>query len=176
MTDWPWEFDAGCDRTLIVGLGGESTGACSLMVTDGDQPDGPTAYLDALDIPEVTGKLWEACGQQPPVMLGRPDLDSARDEDGWVSVAGVQLRESAAGVTVEIPGGMRTLTAAQARQMAAVAVAMADGGDAEPDPAEVDALESALREASGRHDPGDEMTGIARALLLAGWKREARNG
>jgi hypothetical protein len=77
--------------------------------------------------PDLCRAVFEASGSLPPVMLGRPDLAAVRDPGGWACFRGLQLRESPnGGVSFGIGGNLETLTAAQVRQMAAVAVAMAD--------------------------------------------------
>jgi hypothetical protein len=83
--------------------------------------------VDALDIPKLTVMLYRACGQEPPVMIGRPGLDSVRDADGWVSFRGLRVRRAAGGgVSFAIGGNTETLSEAMARQCAAVTVALAD--------------------------------------------------
>ena len=82
---------------------------------------------DPLTAPDLCRAICEASGTLPPVMLGRPDLASARDADGWVSFRGLRLRRSEdGGVTFAVGGNSETLPPAQARRAAAVAVAMAD--------------------------------------------------
>jgi hypothetical protein len=130
---------------------------------------------DPLLAPDLCRAICEAAGTLPPVMLGRPDLAAVLDADGFASFRGLSARRSAdGGVTFSVAGNSETLSAPQVRHLAAIAVALAD--EPEPTLAEVDELESVLREATGRHDPDDTMTGIALAVLRAGWKREATDG
>jgi hypothetical protein len=136
---------------------------CAIAV--GGQP----FFVDPLEIDEHARAMYEAAGVPSPVTLERPDLGPTPRTHLF---RGLDVYRSADdGVTFAIGGNRETLSASLVRQMAAVAVALADAG--EPDQAEVDALESVLREASGRHDPDDTMTGIARAILAAGYRREA---
>ena len=145
--------------------------------------NGSLVDVDALDIPEVTAAMYRACGQEPPVMLGRPDLDAMRGPDGSVRFGNLALYRTAdggIGFAVRLPGeahGVCTvLTPAQARQAAAVAVALADK-EPEPDPADVEALARAIH--AGRCNltvvPGacDDCRAGARSALLAGWNRPA---
>jgi hypothetical protein len=178
MTDWPWEFNAGSGRKLIIGpTGGE--GRCYLRVESGDDADGPSACLDGLDLPEIMVKACEAAGTAPPVMLGRPDVNAMRDARGWVSFRGVQLRESRdGGVSLGIGGNLETLSSAQARQMAAVAVAMADKPP-EPDPAEVGEIAALIYQTmypGYAPEPGERAREAARAVLLRMRGREADRG
>lgn len=173
MTGWPWEFNAGDGRTLVIGPSEEGTGSGWLKVETEDDPDGPRAYLDGLDIPLVTAKLWEATGALPPVMLGRPDLASARDAGGWVSFGGLRLRESGdGGVSFAMGESTVTLPAGMARQCAAVVVAIADGCRPEPDQAVVEGLAAVIAD-GGIGLPPREARTLARAILLAGYGREA---
>ena len=135
------------------------------VVVQGAKP----VYVDALDIPEVTNAMHRAAGQEPPVMLGRPDLASARDGNGWIGFRGLQLRKSDdGGVTFSVGGNTETLTEAQARQCAAVVVALADGPP-EPDPAEVDEIAALIYAGlypGYAEPPGERARDAARAVLL----------
>lgn len=130
--------------------------------------------VDALDIPEVTNAMWRACGQEPPVMLGRPDL--GLDLIHWpmeYKFRELAVRRSAdGGVTFGIGGNSETLPPSQVRQMAAIAVALAD----EPDPhlADVESLASYLAEAG--FGPGATPETVAVAALRWMRNREARDG
>jgi hypothetical protein len=132
--------------------------------------------VDPLHIPEIAAKMYEACGQQPPVMLGRPDIP---ESDPWCPWPGSSLSAIAAGRQVRqmwLNGPSLSMAPAQARQYAA----LADRADAEPDPADVDDLAAVIR-----HElyPGSERTGLrpsgsdrtaARAALR--WMRDREAG
>jgi len=121
----PYVYESGNGATLRVD---PADGPAAMLKATGKNGGESWVPVDALEIPDVTNAMWRAAGQEPPVMLGRPDLASARDPGGWASFRGLQLRESAdGGVSFGIGGNLETLTAAQTRQLAAVAVAMADG-------------------------------------------------
>jgi hypothetical protein len=148
--------------------------------------NGSLLDVDALEIPEITTAMYRACGHKPPVMLGRPDLDAMRGPDGSVRFGNLALYRTAdgdIGFAVRLPGEAHGVCAllppAQARQAAAVAVALADEKP-EPDPAEVDALARTLREASLFPEPltplYPDLRDLARKILLAGWKRETDRG
>lgn len=118
--------------------------------------------VDPLDIPEVTAAMYRACGQEPPVMLGRPDLNAMRDADGWVSIRCLRLRRATGGgVSFAIGGSMETITEAQARQCAAVTAALADKRDLEDD----DVFE--LAAVLAQH-PSATFPELARAVLADG--------
>jgi hypothetical protein len=112
-------------------------------------------------LPDVIREMCEKAGTAAPVMLGRPDLDSIRDTDGSVPIRGLRLRESGdGGVTVSVGGNAETLSPAQARQAAAVAVALADESRDEGD---VFVLASVM----AKH-PGATFPELARAVLADG--------
>lgn len=132
--------------------------------------------VDPLEIPEITRAMYEAAGHKPPAMLGRPETCA----NGTPTAIGrVYPYRSAKGPLVgfggEFPGGASVLIKPhEARQAAAVLVAYADAAEPEPDPAEVEELTGVLLAA----DPEETCTrasleALARAALLAGWKREA---
>jgi hypothetical protein len=99
--------------------------------------------VTATEIDGIARAMWRACGLDSPVMLGRPNLDSVRDADGWVSFRGLRLRRSADdGVSFTIGGNMETLVVSQTRQLASVAAALTEG---ESDPGEVDELAAEIR-------------------------------
>jgi hypothetical protein len=131
--------------------------------------------VDPGEIPEITAKLYEAAGSVPPVMLGRPDIPDGASWSPWqdcpltVAVDGGKVRQ------MWRDGPSLSMTPAQARQHAAALVVLADRAEAEPDPAEVEALTDVLRETYQR-DNHVSFPDHARAILLAGWKREAGHG
>lgn len=70
--------------------------------------------------------------------------------------------------------GGKFLKPGEARQAAAVLMAYADAAEPEPDPAEVRELARVLHAADCcGGDPSNDNLKMARAALLAGWKREA---
>lgn len=141
--------------------------------------DDGTVRVDALGIPELTARLCRACGIEPFVLIGRPDLGGARDQDGWVAFRGLRVRRAPdGGVSFAIGGNTETLPEATARQCAAVTVALAD--EEELDSAEVEDLAHAIR--LGLYPDGDRI-GLrpgesdrksARAALR--WMREREAG
>jgi len=146
-------------------------GAASLEPVTGDG----TVRVDALDIPELAARLYRACGQEPPVMLGRPPVTRAQ---GAVSVRGLGLRPADGGcLTFEIGSSEVTLDAASTRLAAAVAVALADDEEPEdPDEDEAEDVAAAIREAfQGDGTPPTEWERrAARAAIERLRKREAR--
>jgi len=94
MKPWPYESAAG--GKLWVAPGGGSR--AMLTITAGGAE--AEVLVDALDVPEVTVRLWEAVGQEPPVMLGRPELPG----DGTsAEVAGFRLWTAGGTVQYEAP-------------------------------------------------------------------------
>lgn len=121
--------------------------------------------------PDLHRAICEAAGTLPPVMLGRPDLDSAQGGDGWISFRGLRLRRSLdGGVSFALGGNIETLPGAQARQAAAVAVALAD--EAEPPAEEVDELTAVIVQGDPSAKFGPARV-LARKILLARYRREA---
>jgi hypothetical protein len=139
--------------------------------------------VDPMEIPAITAKLYEAAGHQPPVMLGRPDLDAMRSSDGGIRFGDLLLCKTALGeVAFAVHPAGKTVTtfavleAAQARLAAAATVALADEPP-ELDPEEVDKLACLVMETLNPGAMG--IAGarpLARKILLAGWKREAGHG
>jgi hypothetical protein len=169
----PWTHRDERGNELTIGTAEGLDGVCWLRVErESRLADkwAPSAIVTGLEIPDVTNAMWRAAGQEPPVMLGRPDVDAMRDAGGWVSLGGVNLRESARGVSVAIGGCLRTLSAAQTRQLAAVAVAMADEPPVpEPDPAEVGEIAALIYQAmypGYAPEPGERALEAARPVLL----------
>lgn len=142
--------------------------------------NGSLVDVDALDIPAITTAMYRACGQEPPVMLGRPEVDlngSTRvgDLHVWKEQSGC-VGFMAADPDVAARTGALRLEPHMVRQLAAVAIAYADAPP-QPDPAEVDALACLVMEVLNPGAMG--IAGarpLARKILLAGWKREAGNG
>ena len=142
--------------------------------------DSVQVCVDPLEIPGLTVALYKAAGQEPPVMLGRPDVAVLRGHEGWVRLRGLRVRRAAGGgVEFAIGGNTETLPDAMTRTCAAVAVALADA-EPEQDTAEVETLARAIH--AGRcgltavsPDACDGCRAGARAALSAGWKREHGN-
>jgi hypothetical protein len=91
---------------------------CAIAV--GGQP----FFVDPLEIDEHARAMYEAAGVPSPVTLERPDLGPTPRTHLF---RGLDVYRSAdGGVTFAIGGNRETLSASLVRQMAAVAVAMAD--------------------------------------------------
>jgi len=162
---------------LEVGECGQGDGCLNVTSEKGVEV---SVCVDPLEILDLTVALYRACGQEPPVMLGRPDVSVLRDRDGWVGLQGLRVRRAEdGGVSFAIGGNVETLSGAMTRTCAAVAVALADA-EPEQDTAEVETLARAIH--AGRcgltavsPDACDGCRAGARAALRAGWKREHGN-
>lgn len=143
---------------------------------------------DPLTAPDLCAAICKAAGQEPPVMLARPDLEAMAGKDGAVRLGHLALYRTTDGEVAfavhppgVVTGRAAVLTAAQARQAAAVAVALADLKD-EPDPAEVDSLAMAVHGARCEGGDGCEWAptiddrNTARAALKWMREREASRG
>lgn len=103
-----------------------------------------------MDIPAIARWMYQACGQEPAVMLGRPEINPDRP----VTVGQFQVWKEPDGRIGFMPAdteaasmtGALRLAPHAVRQLAAVAVAYADAAaEQEPGPAEVEDLAHAIR-------------------------------
>lgn len=129
------------------------------------------------DIDGITRAMHEACGQQPPVILERPDVQIPRDGSP-VRFGDFGFRLYEGDIAVSLPGIVaKAITPGALRETAAFMAAYADAVEAEPDPADVDDLAAAIMRA---HNPGvmglDGARPTARTALRWMKDREARNG
>jgi hypothetical protein len=141
---------------------------------DGERPvlsvrTNGTVYVDPLDLPEIMAGLCREAGREPPVMLGRPEVD----HELGTTIGPLQVWERPDGMVGVgmLPGPATAVEPHVIRQFAAAAVAHADHADAGPDLAEVEALTTVLEDADCV--TGD-LAGLARAVLRAGYVREAK--
>lgn len=112
-------------------------------------------FVKAEDLPGMVAKLYQAAGQEPPIILPRPAEAELR-EHGWVD-----------GQSVNASAGHRfvgSVPAEQARTYAAHLAAAADLAEAEPDPAQLKHLTALI-------DPWSTAEANARAILAAGYVR-----
>jgi hypothetical protein len=141
-----------------------------LSVSDGDACG--SACVDPLEIPGLTAALYEAAGQKPPVMLGRPDIDP--QQTGALGRFGMWLDDGQV-VLAFSRQGTATLASdpvspAFARQLAAMLVVYADAADTpDVDPAEVAELAAVI---AGCPEGTESARAEARIILLAGYRRE----
>jgi hypothetical protein len=140
------------DYTYKDGFGGEleirsGEGGCALV----DMGTDDRARVSADDLPEVAGKLYEACGRSSPVILDRPSIRIPAD-GGPLFCGDLSLRMHEGGISMGLPG-IPGITAAAVspdalRRRAAFMAAYADAAEAEPDPAEVDRVARIIHKAS----------------------------
>lgn len=117
-------------------------------------------YVTPEDLPGVVRKLYEAAGQEPPILL--PRLNWRGDDRTVFSYNGVYVTRS--GKAISLLG--RTWDATTARGVARVLAEMADAADEELDPALLEPLAKLI------DDVGDlSPMEIATALLRAGYAR-----
>jgi hypothetical protein len=163
---WPWRYrDADGDFLEVRPADGSERAA---VETDG----GITVYVTPDRIPGITAKLYEACGVAPPVLLERPEMAVAVRPDSHLSGERWTACLDGRRVAVTVSG---PLSPQAARVMAACAAALAEAAGGEPDRADVDALAMVLVE--GRDAMGlDGARPLARRILAAGYRREARDG
>lgn len=125
--------------------------------------------VDPSEIALITKAIYEAARVPVPEMTGTGKWRPYESSMLAVSRNGKQVHLE----LDRVNGGGVSFPPEKAREMAGVLLALADEADAEPSLEEIGELESVLREATGRREPDDMMTGLARAVLLAGWKRGA---
>lgn len=136
-------------------------------------PDTVAFHLDGeADLAEVAVAMFTADGQPAPVITPRPEVTTRRHQFGpYLSLSVEPSRRVRVAMT---GGGFEELEPSSARRLAGLLVAYADAAEQEPDPAEVDALAMVLMEGTGGMGL-DGARPLARRILAAGWKREARN-
>lgn len=180
----PLKRAGGAGRFEVAAVNGADDLACALEVEpcgDGQariQPvteDG-TVRVSALDIPELTARLYRACGTECPVMLGRPEVDLSEGVHvgplrAWLTNDGE--------VGVAVGASQSIAKPHQMRQFAAAAVVLADAAEAPgPDPAEVEKLarviHAGMHERGCERNPTNEQRAAARIALTWMAKRGAR--
>ncbi|MDX3109707.1 hypothetical protein [Nonomuraea angiospora] len=132
---------------------------CSLFGETATLTANNGACVPAGDLPTVVRKLYEAAGQEPPILLPRPSADDLRAH-GWID--GNRVNTEAGRVA-------GTTTPGVARGFAACLAASADLAEAEPDPERVKQLAEVIQ-AGGAATRGFAQM-IARAVLAAGYAR-----
>jgi hypothetical protein len=159
-----WEYEKGCFGVLPA----EHGGVRLLTERDGH---GEPVVIDPGDLVEITCEMWRAAGLPVPVITPRPDIDASRPLEchGFLfSVRPGRMVRVGMGATFE------DMAPSSLRQLCGVGVAFADAAEQEPDPAAVDELALVLVE--GRNAMGlDEARPLARRILAAGYRREARD-
>lgn len=158
MTGLPYADEDG--RTLQSGIC-ENDRHAFLRVTDGEAV--AEVCVSKADLPRVSAGLWESAGLRAPVILERPDI-LALD-----MLPGLHFTVNGCVIEAERPGGNRQFTPAAVRRLAASLAILADEAEAEPDPAEVEQLAAVVRKLAN----GTQIDDLARAILRAGYKREA---
>jgi hypothetical protein len=152
-----------------------------VTLVDGDRcgvaTSGQAFIVDPAEIPAIARAMYEACGQQPPVILGRPDTSAS----GTPTVLGtIYPFRSAKGARVAVGRGTGDiyLEPGHAREIAAILAACADEAEPEPDPADVDALAAAIHAGTGCCDgaPSENHRSAARTALRWMKDREAGRG
>ncbi|MEV1245160.1 hypothetical protein [Nonomuraea sp. NPDC049750] len=116
------------------------------------------AYVTPEDLPGLVRKLYEAAGQEPPILLPRPSAEDLRAH-GWID--GDRVNPAA----IHAVG---TTTPGVARGFAACLAASADVAEAEPTPEQVKQLADVI--GKGRV-LGSAANAIAREVLAAGYAK-----
>jgi hypothetical protein len=168
----PYEYDQpGCDVQMTIGpnLAGEAR----LRILSGH----PTVYIDisATAVPAAALALYEAAGLPEPVILPNPELVTGTPlaigtPDRKVHVAGHSLWLENGHLHIEAYDRSGRFTRDSARLLAAAIAVHADLIP-EPDRAEVEGL-AVVIEAEDYGLDYESRWGLARAILLGGWKRE----
>lgn len=115
-------------------------------------------FIPAADLPKVVAGLYEAAGQEPPILLPRPNVDALRAA-GWID---------GNRVNPEAIHAIGTTTPGVARGLAACLAASADVAEAEPSPEQVKQLAGVITAAGVL---GSAAETIAHAILRAGYVR-----
>jgi hypothetical protein len=171
---------SGADILLTI----QPNGAERVRVRIDDCDGQHSAYLEPSAVPAAALALYEAAGLPEPLILPRvmPPLGGPWRPEKGAALWAARVRAGNAPGEVRVgwggAGPYEDMTPAKAREMAAVLAALADEADAEPDLAEVDELAEVIR--AGLYPPSKEIglrpddadRAAARAVLLAGWKRE----
>ncbi len=154
------------------------TGFAQVMISDHSQ----LAYADIRpsEVPAAALALYEAAGLPQPVILDAPTTLSGKPLTVGTPAAPVEFTDSSSlfasdgRVFLALDPKRDGLTPKEARKLGAALAVHADAAEAEPDPAEVEELAVVLH-ADRRccvGGPSDSDRNAARAVLLAGWKRE----
>lgn len=116
--------------------------------------DGGDVDVPAADLPKIVAALYQAAGQEPPIILDRPHEDDLRAH-GWIEgnrVSSATVRDWA------------NIKPGAARRIAACLAAAADIAESEPDPEQVKQLAVLI-------DPLRSPEATARVILSAGYTR-----
>jgi hypothetical protein len=166
----PWTYTDGDKGELVISTCNPGE------VTVQTQGNGSLAVVMADDLPEVTAKLYEACGLPAPVILARPGTEMLGTPDLPVRLAGFRIWRGGSGVCIDSTAAFSSLSPDVIRTLAAVLAVHAGEAEAEPDPAEVDGLAAEIMRV---HNPGamglDGARPLARTFLLWQRNREAGN-
>jgi hypothetical protein len=157
-----FEQDDGHGRVLKVLARTDGKAAVQIKDAAGSGMTLGSWIADPKTAPDLCRAIFEACGQVPPVMLGRPELplDGPPVKFGrWEF-----YRAADGGAGVSLDGRPWSGDAGTARQVAAWIAAVADAGGAEPGP---DDGEFELAAILARH-PGATFPELARAVLADG--------
>lgn len=167
MTD-PKPYTDEDGRTLLIGAC-EDPRHVYLRVTDGEAV--AEVCVSAADLPAETAKMRQAAGLPAPVILERPEIDP----DAWLQSGPVRMGLTGDGeVMVGLGNAQSGAAPSDIRHIAALLCAYADAAEAEPNPADLEAL-TGLIDAEGVV-PGRDLAGrLARSLLRGGVRMEARN-
>jgi hypothetical protein len=130
------------------------------------------AEVTPAELPVITAKLYEACGQPSPVILERPSVSIPAGGEP-LFCGDLSLRTYEGGVSMGLPGITAAAISPDAlRRRAAFMAAYADALEAEPDPAEVDRIALVIHKASCAcgsqcvRPPANDDRKAARAVLL----------
>lgn len=118
-----------------------------------------SVVLPAEELPALVAGLYRAAGQEPPIILARPTNENDVRKY-WVEGGKVRVLQK--------PSGF--LTPEEARLCAAVYAAAADLAEDAPDPQQIAAIVALVDGVGVGPNVGER---IARALVAAGWRREA---
>lgn len=169
-----WENGDGQELEITSG-DGSPPGTARITTRRGRNGNGWPFYADPGDLVAIAIQLFQAAGQPAPVITPRPDVDPRAGYD----FGPVRFRVNPRARGVDVQEGVSSWHWAPSvcRQVAGCLVALADAAESEPDPGEVEALAGVLRASSVFPEPlppmYPDLGQLARAVLLAGWKREA---
>ncbi|MEU4577477.1 hypothetical protein [Nonomuraea sp. NPDC023979] len=137
------------DRKLMIAASGKHFTGVWL-----GEPDFSGWHFAPEDLPELVAALYQAAGQEAPIILPRPSTEDLRAH-GWID--GNRVNADAGRVA-------GTTTPGVARELAACLAAAADVAQVEPDPEQLKQLVALL-------DPWATVEANARAVLAAGYTR-----
>jgi hypothetical protein len=166
----PYEYKRPNGDVLeIRGTGAAVDAIATVSVREVFAKSPSTVVVDAADLPEITGKLHEACGLPSPVML---DSQQIPEDGSQVSYGDFRIGRDRSGVAFELHDRATSMPPRAALVLAAYIAAYAMQADAEPDPAEVAELADML----GDFPTPRTAAEMARVLLLSGKVRMVCNG